>query len=499
LREFREKCKAKSGILGIIHCEYFIDFLDYFELLPVDSRYYNIIQEADQEYSIAYRRALPTYESMFKFDQLLSRFLEDCKKNEVIGKLKGKFYIIILWWQITTLIPLRTTEFCLIPYNCTKVLDGKYKLIIRRSILKGNTAKNAVVTNTVEGDYKLEEIEINKKLYDAIIEYKLTVDQYDLEEIIGNDEEGENKPRKYLLSYRAYGHYVRQAGKRNLKYIDKYSAVFLSRVLRYFYNEIIVGLYNQDVVEKIHSHTLYHTYENNKLRKSRRTVRIGNRRPAPNSPAKKYLESNQIEKIQPMDTRHFSIMNMLLHDVPLAAVMNLAGHHDIKSTFNYCNHMDNFVFNYTYHLAKKCTNKDLPQRGDIIVQLNQFESSGIFSEEKNYYYLTKIQAGEINAKEVDSGWCLYQKEDFKPCRLVGSDCERGCDYSVLNNQGVKKTKETITDNEREIDISLKIIKEIIKDRKNIKDYETSIRSELLKVRSYVNENSRMLASIGQIK
>ena len=496
LKEFRQKCKAKSGIGCIVHCDHLLEFLDYFELLPMDYRYYNVMQAADQEYSVAYRRALPTYESMFKFDRLLSRFLEDSKTNEVIAELKVKFYVIILWWLITTQIPLRTTEFCLIPYDCTKVVDGKYKLIIRRCELKGNKRSNQVA-NTIEDDYKIEKVEINKKLYDAIIEYKSVVDKYDLPEGFDNDEEAENKQREFLLSYSAYGHYVQQARRRNLKYINKYSNMFLASILRNFYNEILVGQYNLDVVDKIHSHTLYHIYEN-KLQKSHRTVKVGNKKPTPKNPAKKDLKSNEIEKIQPMDTRHFAIMNMILQDVPMAAVMNLAGHREIKSTFHYYNHMDNFMFNYTYHLAKKFNKKDTAQKDNSIVPFKD-SGSGVASIEKNYYFLTKIQAGEIKAKEVDNGWCLYQKDDFKPCRLVGFDCERSCDYLVRNEEGTQKTKETIVDNERQIDISMKIIREIIKDRKKIKDYETHIRSEILKIRSYVNEDSRMLVSTGQIK
>lgn len=274
--------------------------------------------------------------------------------------------------------------------------------------------------------------------------------------------------------------------------------MFLSQILRNFYNEIIVGQYNLDVVDKIYSHTLYHIYENNKLQKSHRTVKIGNKKPMTKNPAKEDLKSNEVEKIQPMDTRHFAIMNMILQDVPMAAVMNLAGHSEIISTFHYYQHLDNFVFNYTYHLAKKFNKKDTPQKNNSIASLKD-AGSGVDSIEKNFYFLTKIQAGEIEAKEVDYGWCLYQKDDFMPCRLVGYDCERSCDYLVRNEEGTKKTKETITDNERQIDISMKIIRELIKDRKKIKDYETHIRSEILKIRSYVNEDSRMLVSIGQIK
>ena len=123
LRKFRASCKSYKFKSLQWAAEKFFEFLYYFELLPIDESYYQIIQEFGQDYVMT-QRALPTYESMFKFDRVISRFLKDIKCNEVIAKLGEKYYVIILWWLITTQIPLRTTELTVIPYKCTNV-EGK--------------------------------------------------------------------------------------------------------------------------------------------------------------------------------------------------------------------------------------------------------------------------------------------------------------------------------------------------------------------------------------
>ena len=199
-----------------------------------------------------------------------------------------------------------------------------------------------------------------------------------------------------------------------------------------------------------------------------------------------------------MDTRHFAIMNMILQDVPMAAVKNLAGHAKIQSTYHYYSHLDKFVYNYTYHLAKKHAERDDARGNNSITDFNS-NWIGRSSDAKNDYFLTKINAGEIEAKEVDYGWCLYKGDDHIPCIRVGYDCERNCVYLVPNGEGAKAISNAHLDNNSKINMSLKIIKELIKDRRKIKDFETYVRNEVIKIRSYINQDSKILYSIGQVK
>lgn len=503
VREFRTSCKAQKYRYLEWRADKFLEFLDYFELLPIDKRYYQIIQDHLQN-GVILQRALPTYESMFKFDRIISRFLNESKSNEVIIKLREKYYVIILWWFITTQIPLRTTEFTLIPYNCTKVENGKYKLIIRRSDIKGDHGSRRKATNTVDGDYRLEKIEINKALYDMIVYYKSIVDKYDFIEGFYGEGKGDSKQRPFLFSLRGCYVHLRSSVKtrkaRYSKVLDYITPMFLSNLLRSFYYEVILMQYNLEVIEKCQSSTPYHLCENVKLQRlvSNRRFELKNIKSNSKESKQAKLLSHQIERIQNMDTRHFAIMNMILQDVPMVAVKILAGHEKIQTTYHYYSHLDTFVYNYTYHLAKKHAERDYSQENNPIVPLNSYGSKRP-SDVRNDYYLTKIKAGEIKAKEVDNGWCLYKDDDHMPCLQVGFDCECNCDYFVPNEEGTKAISNAHLGNKSKIDISLKIIKELIKDRRKIKDFETYIRNEVIKISSYINQDSKMICSIGQVK
>jgi len=101
IREFKAICKSQNLVSLAREADKLIEFINYFELLPMDERYYQIIQELIDE-RIIYQRALPMYASMFKLDRIISRFIDDSKSDEEIAKLRNKYYVIILWWLITT-------------------------------------------------------------------------------------------------------------------------------------------------------------------------------------------------------------------------------------------------------------------------------------------------------------------------------------------------------------------------------------------------------------
>jgi hypothetical protein len=78
------------------------------------------------------------------------------------GEKEKLFYFpLFLWWNLTTILPLRPTEFLLIPRQCLSRENDENILKVRRTKLKGG--KNHF-HYSVAGDYKLEKYCVPEKL-----------------------------------------------------------------------------------------------------------------------------------------------------------------------------------------------------------------------------------------------------------------------------------------------------------------------------------------------
>ncbi len=445
IKEFRKTIK-KYGVnkddylkWHAIIVPFIIEFFEFFESYELDDQYYLLFEDILNENYLSYRRVLPSFESAFKFDELIDRFVASAPPEQL-----EHFFPIVLWWKITCHIPLRTKEFTVIPLNCTDMDNNKYKLTIRRSSQKGKKKSITEIDQTIEGSYKLEDIEITKEIYDLILMYKTLVDKYDLIEGFYFEGVGQAKARRFLLSNRAHRKQVRkpdmlEIAKENIIDIDYFSTQRLRVLLRSFYKEIVVGMYKRVPVNKLKSSNAIGEFE--------------------------------IEIIQAMDTRHLAIMNIILQGVSPIVVQKLAGHDSIKSTFHYYDHLDSYVHNYSYHLAKKYSMKNL---GADIMSLKYSNAP----DSKWDYYHEKIEKGEIIAKTVDGGWCIYSEEDTVVCRQSGYDCEKGCIYFVPDKDGIRKIENTLKENQAKKDSVILTLQDLIRNRKTIKDFEEKYKTEI---------------------
>ena len=79
------------------------------------------------------QRYLSDFKSYLKFDKLLNAFWNNANESE-----KLVYFPVYLWWQVTSILPLRPTEFLLTPKDCLCTdEEGKSVLKIRRTKLKG--------------------------------------------------------------------------------------------------------------------------------------------------------------------------------------------------------------------------------------------------------------------------------------------------------------------------------------------------------------------------
>ena len=89
---------------------------EFIELIPYANE--DLIMEAvGSEYETNARRQMAEYESYFLFEEILNKFWKVATEKE-----KDLYYPIYLWWKIGMIIPIRVTEFTVIPKEWRRCL-----------------------------------------------------------------------------------------------------------------------------------------------------------------------------------------------------------------------------------------------------------------------------------------------------------------------------------------------------------------------------------------
>ena len=273
-----------------------VDFLD---LLPGDSLYRDDLHDtlSDMvEYSQVSRvadnkpRELATYQSYFKFYGLLENFWKQAGTAE-----KFFYFPIYLWWMLTSILPLRPSEFVLIPRDCLIRVAGKAKLLIRRTKLKGHKLKAEYF---IDRDYQIYSYDITDDLADEVEAYiHGTTTSYcsDIETLFCS---------QYQYQYL---NLVKSNNSRHYTYSN------LRDCLRYFYKNILR--------DKMYIH----------IREKETGI------------VHRELTDNEIEWITLGDTRHLSMINLIISGGNPVICKELANHEDINISANYYSNIKNFI------------------------------------------------------------------------------------------------------------------------------------------------------------
>ncbi|WP_324729454.1 hypothetical protein VO178_02460 [Lysinibacillus fusiformis] len=440
-----QKSKIKS--FGFI-----LDFLNFYNKLNVDDEYIEIMMFHWENYTfqkkINNQRNIGRFESIFKLSEVIEDFWESANQE-----FHEKYYPIKIWWEISMIIPIRTTELALTPYDCIKEKENNYYLQVRRTQLKGNAGKKKV-SHSIENDYRLQEIRINKRLYQLIDRYRQIVDDYDQMYYYDENEIIPTK-RKFLFSYRSYfkylenkltkyriGNMVKQTGK------EYFSAGSLHRLLDNFFIEIVSGKYNYEVISKLEN--------------------------------KEELEPNQIELVNPMDTRHFAFINMVLNDIEPLFLKKLGGHDAIDSSIHYFSHIDNFIKCFTYSTAKRLVNNK---------KVNSKKSELDFYNK--YKNTSKIPIQTY--RNVKNGRCISQQSltELMDCRRVNNNCLICSFFQPKNTQVyIEKIKE----NEDRIETEITNLKHLIEAFKRAKNFNEEFMQKINIIKGYANQNAGLISN-----
>ncbi|EMY4798079.1 hypothetical protein V8T67_003796 [Bacillus pacificus] len=330
------------------------------------------------------RRKLAEFQSYFYFDKLLNQFWDFSASD--IEKLY--YYPLYLFWKITNILPLRVTEFTVIPRDCLNPDDkGNYTLTIRRSALKGRTKKTSIQHN-LEDDYTLHDYPISNDIAAIITDYKRMTEQYGTSEFLLSWEahltatiiKHKNSPSRHLIANQTNG----------MNNLNK-------RINQHRLNQMLKSLYKEIFQDRMKLRVLYKDYSRYKEDKPK----------VSSEDEGKPLNSKEIIKIQLGDTRHFALINMVLNGISPVLIKDFTGHGSINQSYHYFGHIDQFV---------KCLSYDKFRE----IRENVIDDEEVGSHQE--ITLESIQLG-LNRKnqefvEVDGGRCFspkFLKNDITDC------------------------------------------------------------------------------------
>ena len=264
-----------------------------------------IIESLEQEYDLKFdechlQRDLATFDSYFLFRDVM----DDFWANETDEETKLFYAPLYFWWHITGVIPMRPREFLVTDRNCLEKRNDGYYLSLRKDLLKGRSTKT--VGYCIAEDFKSVTYKITDKLGKELERYIA------LTSTLEGNELG--------TLFRADMHYRHWKQKKhsNSRY---YTYINLSTCLRYFYDEIICGRYKLRVVQN-----------------------------------QGHLEKGTIGYIHLGDTRHISLINIMMEGGTPVIAMALAGHKNFNMESWYSSNLTRYVECQTYSEYRRVIN-----------------------------------------------------------------------------------------------------------------------------------------------
>lgn len=281
---------------------------EFFAMLPDGCReeelsdllvMFDEVEERSQIGNVGKQRSLATFESYFRFDEIIKRFWDE--SNDEDEKLF--FFPVWMWWNISGVLPLRPCEFVVTPRNCLNEIDGKYTLTVRRNRKKG-TGKSK--SYKISSDYELNRYSIPERLAKEIQWYLEATKDYP-----------EEDTHTLFVTGTHYAMWERQA-----PYTSRlFSYMNLRTCLRYFFKMIVEDRYGYKVLYNNDGQAL------------------------PNDKCIEYLHLG--------DTRHIALINLIAEGATPMVAMMLAGHDNPEMSSHYYSNITQLIECRTYRQYKK--------------------------------------------------------------------------------------------------------------------------------------------------
>ncbi|KIL39677.1 hypothetical protein SD70_18775 [Gordoniibacillus kamchatkensis] len=199
--------------------------LEFLQFYPIDQEEDYVDIAAQFAINKSRVRDLPRTHDVFIFDQMLLEYFETCNEKERL-----KYSMLLIWWKLTKIIPMRPIEFYKLSWDCNKQVEQTYWITLPREKQQARHNDEVEVTNTLQ---------INKELFELISEYKRLTQPYIV-----------NNPLNRLLSYDVYRLFFDNGNGMVKKSLAIDSSIF-HNVLKTFYLEVIEGKYGYLVEDRI--------------------------------------------------------------------------------------------------------------------------------------------------------------------------------------------------------------------------------------------------------
>jgi len=176
VNSFRKFIELTEDELFSAESEYLYHFAEFLTVLPGENTRRDAVIEILEEKQWRYtertgknrQRVLSELRTYFKFNDAIQDFW-----NAVGDDEKLFWFPLYLWWTLTAILPLRTTEFLLTPRECLIKENGKNIITLRRSMLKGGGRK---IAYRIDKDYETVRYMIPGKMVEDIMWYLKATD-----------------------------------------------------------------------------------------------------------------------------------------------------------------------------------------------------------------------------------------------------------------------------------------------------------------------------------
>ncbi len=332
--------------------------------------YVDVINGVPQNYTTR-TRDLPCYQSILLFDYIINDFLQRTDVEE-----RTRYYPVLIWWRLSSIIPLRPSEVYQLPKDCIYEKNGKYFIHIERN--KNNFGRKKYSSLIIK------DFEIREDVYSIIRDYTDYISEFD--------------DTKYLFSIESL---KRTAGLRAKdEDVKRITHITMQTIYKHFKKEIIEQEYG------------YHM------------VPLGQKK-----------SENDIEEIKMGDVRHLAIINLMMMGYNPLYIMELAGHHKLNTQIGYYNHVDTFATAKSHvlkEMMKKAENnlnfKDYGS-GDYVLQKKLLGAS--------YYDLPLVFDGKGRCRSKNFPYeCVYTECIFCPHFIPDRNLSRES-YDALKEENEK--------------------------------------------------------------
>lgn len=117
-----------------------------------------------QRICLGNQRKLLDFTSYFRFHDVMDEYWQNAGADD------RRFYFpLFLWWELTAILPLRVTEFLMMPRDCIHKTDTGYSITVRRTRLKGG---NTLLAYRIDSDYEKKTYPVSAEIAKEILWYQ---------------------------------------------------------------------------------------------------------------------------------------------------------------------------------------------------------------------------------------------------------------------------------------------------------------------------------------